>query len=126
MGARLLFGMPMAELTGRVISIRDVLPPRHRDLRDRLQDLPDWDTRCEVLDEALADCLIGARETTNMMAWAVRRIEQADGNLDVRALVRELGYSQKHVITMCRHHVGVPPKLFARIVRFSSSDDSPA
>jgi AraC-like DNA-binding protein len=36
----------------------------------------------------------------------------------MRWLARELGYSQKHVIHLFREHVGVPPKLLARIVRF--------
>ena len=52
------------------------------------------------------------------MAWAYREIERHGGAIDVRGLARELGYSQKHVIALFRDHVGLPPKLLARIVRF--------
>jgi AraC-like DNA-binding protein len=52
------------------------------------------------------------------VSWEVRRIEQSGGVLDLRMLARELGYSQKHVITMFRDQVGIPPKLLARIIRF--------
>lgn len=117
-GARLLFGIPMSELSGRIVSIRDVLPVRHRNLGERLQDVSNWDARFDLLDCALADCLAEACEKTKIVSWAVRRIEQSGGALDVRALASQMGYSRKHVITMFRDQVGIPPKLLARIVRF--------
>ena len=117
-GARLLFGIPMSELTGRIVSIRDVLPAAHRNLCERLQDISDWDARFDLLDSTLADLMAEARETTNIVSWAVRRIEQSGGAVDMRTLVRELGYSQRHVNTMFHDQVGLPPKLLARIVRF--------
>lgn len=117
-GARLLFGVPMSELSNRVLPVDDVLPARHRRLAERLQDAPDWDARFDRLDAALADCIAAARTQTDVVAWAVRRIEQSGGAIDVRALARQLGYSHKHVIALFRDQVGVPPKLLARIVRF--------
>jgi AraC-like DNA-binding protein len=117
-GARQLFGIPMSELSGRIVSIRDVLPARHRNLAERLQEIADWDERFDVLERSLADCLAEAQERTNVVAWAVRRIEQSGGTVDVRALARQLGYSQRHVIAMFRDQVGIPPKLLARIIRF--------
>ena len=117
-GARLLFGVPMSELSGRVVSIRDVLPVRHRRLGERMQDAAGWDERFDLLDRALADCIAAARVETSVVAWAVRRIEETGGTVEMRALARELGYSRKHVITLFRDQVGLPPKLLARIVRF--------
>jgi AraC-like DNA-binding protein len=118
-GARLVFGIPMSELNGQIVSIRDVLPSRHRQLGERLQDVADWDERFDLLDRTLADCLTEAREKTSVVSWAVRRIEETGGVLELRGLARELGYSQKHVITLFRDHVGIPPKLLARIIRFN-------
>jgi hypothetical protein len=60
-GARLLFGIPMSELTGRIVLIRDILLARHRNLVERLQDVTDWDERFHLLDWTLADCLIESR-----------------------------------------------------------------
>jgi AraC-like DNA-binding protein len=117
-GARQLFGIPMLELSGRIVPIRDVLPARHRNLAERLQEIADWDERFDVLERSLADCLAEAQERTNVVAWAVRRIEQSGGTVDVRALTRQLGYSQRHVIAMFRDQVDLPPKLLARIIRF--------
>ena len=117
-GARLLFGVPMSELARRVVPLRDVLPRRHRDLAARLQDLPDWDARFDLLDSVILDAVRCARVETSVVAWAVRRIEETGGSIEMRALARELGYSPKHVIALFRDQVGIPPKLLARITRF--------
>src|SRR5262245_33523092 len=56
-GARLLLGFPMTELSGSIVPIGDALPLRHRGLGERLCEAPDWETRFELLDDTLADCL---------------------------------------------------------------------
>src|SRR5262249_6504464 len=42
----------------------------------------------------------------------------AGGAVGIADLADDLGYSQKHVIHLFHDQVGVPPKLYARIVRF--------
>lgn len=117
-GARLFLGLPMSELTGRVVSVRDLLPREHRSLSERLAELPDWDARLELAERILEERIAAARADVGVVSWAYRRIEQSAGALDMRTLTRELGYSQKHVIRMFHEHVGVAPKLLARLVRF--------
>jgi len=117
-GARLFFGVPMSELAGRVVSVRDLLPKKHRDVAEQLEALPDWDARFDLIERLLDERIAQARVQTSVVSWAFRRIEECGGAVDIRALVRELGYSQRHVIGLFRDHVGLPPKLLARIVRF--------
>lgn len=117
-GARRVLGIPMSELTGQVVSVRDVLPARHRDLGERLQERSDWDERFDLLERVFAERVAETRVDTSVVAWGVRRIEESGGAIDMRALARELGYSPKHVIHLFRDQVGIPPKLLARIVRF--------
>ncbi|WP_437797780.1 helix-turn-helix domain-containing protein [Sorangium sp. So ce693] len=117
-GARLFFGVPMEELTGRVISARDLLPRKHARLAERLEELPTWDARFDLIERALGERVGEARIEVGVVSWAFRRIEERGGAVDMRTLARELGYSQKHVIGLFREHVGVPPKLLARLVRF--------
>jgi AraC-like DNA-binding protein len=117
-GARLLFRMPMSELAGRIVSIDDVLPLHLRNLRERLRNMADWNERFDVLDAVLSDGLSHSYTHTPHISWAVQRIEDSGGVLDLKALAREMGYSQKHMTTLFRDHIGVAPKRFARIVRF--------
>ena len=117
-GARLFFGVPMTELTGRVVGLRDLLPKEHQNLTTRLEELPSWDARFDLVERILVERLAEESLQIKVVAWAFRRIEASGGAIDVGALAREMGYSPKHVIDLFREHVGVAPKLLARIVRF--------
>jgi AraC-like DNA-binding protein len=117
-GARLFLGLPMSELTGRIVSLRDLLPREHRSLSERLAELPTWDARIDLVERLIETRISSSRTEVDVVSWAYRRIDESGGALDMRTLTRELGYSQKHVIRMFHEHVGVAPKLLARIVRF--------
>ncbi|WP_236517108.1 helix-turn-helix domain-containing protein [Sandaracinus amylolyticus] len=118
LGARRLFGRPMSELTSRVVSLRDLLPREHASLCERLATLRTWDARLDLVEGLLATRIESSSIDLRVTTWALRRIEERGGAIDIRALARELGYSHEHVIRTFRDHVGIPPKLFARIVRF--------
>jgi AraC-like DNA-binding protein len=117
-GAHRLFGLPMSEITRRVVPFTDIWPREQHDLCDRLQEARDWDARFDLLDRVVGRRVIDTRRATDLVEWAVRRIEGSSGTMSMRALARELGYSQKHVIQLFHDQVGVPPKLLSRIVRF--------
>ena len=118
LGGRLFFGIPMSHLAGRVVSLTDLLDLAHRHLADRLESLPDWDARFDLLEELVTARLDRAVPQSPAVAWAYQRIQRSSRAPDIRALCREIGYSQKHLISLFRDHVGVPPKLLSRIVRF--------
>lgn len=117
-GARLVFGIPMHELSGRAHALADLLPARHRGLGARLRELADWDGRFDLLEAVLRDCVERTRADTRVASWALRRIEETGGAVGIGAVCRQTGYSRRHVIALFREHVGMPPKLMARIVRF--------
>lgn len=117
-GARRFLGLPLSELAGRIVALRDLLPAESRALSERLSESPDWASRLDRVEELLARRILGARIDTARVDWALARIEASAGTLDVGSLARELGYSRKHVVSLFHDHVGVPPKLLARLVRF--------
>ena len=117
-GARLFLGVPLSELAGGVVPLRDLLPRQQATLAEELAGLRDWDARLDRVERLLLERITASRRSVDIVAWAVRRIEGAGGAVDMRELSRQLGYSQKHVITLFHEQVGVAPKLFARLVRF--------
>jgi AraC-like DNA-binding protein len=119
-GARMLFRMPMSELAGRVVSFGDVVAKAYAGLAERLYGARDWDARFDLLERMLSERIDECTPRGKVVSFAIRRIEAAGGAIDMRALARELGYSQKHVIDLFRDQVGVAPKLLCRIVRFDA------
>jgi len=117
-GARRFFGLPLSELAGRAVSLQELLPPEQRSLARRLEELPSWEARFDLVEQLLSQRIAALDLRCEAVSWALRRIEESCGATNMRWLARELGFSQKHVITLFRDQVGVSPKLLARIVRF--------
>jgi AraC-like DNA-binding protein len=116
-GARALFGVPMAELRGRVVSFADLAPHEGRALVDRLREDTAWPMRFAHLERWLARRMQQAAPN-GIVTWACSRIRAASGSLAVAELARETGYGERHLGRLFAEHVGTSPKRFARLVRF--------
>lgn len=122
LGGRLFFDRPMSELAKQVVSLRDLLPRDDRSLADRIDALPDWDSRFDLVED-LVDARMAAGldrcgDAARPIAWAYGEVVRCGGVVDLAALSRELGCSHRHMIALFRNYIGFPPRLLGRIVRF--------
>jgi AraC-like DNA-binding protein len=117
-GARLVFGVPLAELTNRCVGVAEVFGADGPRLVDALGEAAGWPARFALVDQFLTERLARAPALPPWVRWVWRRIDEAGGAVEVGALARELGYSRKHVMTQVREHLGLSPKLLARVHRF--------
>lgn len=53
-----------------------------------------------------------------LIRYALGALEASDGGLRIADLAIQLGVSRQHMATLFRQHVGLSPKLYARICRF--------
>lgn len=117
-GAHAFFGLPMDELTNRVIPLGDLIGDDAIGLRDRIG--------IEATDEArarsFASWLLERRMPVHPHFGTVRRaIDLVRGSargLRVADLCDRLGLSNRHLIEQFRRTVGLAPKTYARIERF--------
>lgn len=121
--ARMIFGVPMHELARQVVHLDDALGREARRLDEQLADARTWPERFSILDEALARRLADAEPPPPDVEWAWRLLREARGRIRVSELAAELGCSRKHLAVRFRDHVGLPPKLVARILRFRHAGD---
>jgi len=70
---------------------------------------------------ALAARIVAANAGQALALHAVAALEASGGALRVEALAEGLGVSRQYLAGQFRQHVGLPPKLFARICRFRSA-----
>lgn len=117
-GAHLFFGVPMHELSNRVVDLEDVLK-RDRNLVARLEAAPTWGARFALLDAVIASRLRGARRPAPEILWAWHALEHTNGAVRVGTLAAKMGRSRRHLLAGFREHIGVAPKTAARIIRFS-------
>jgi AraC-like DNA-binding protein len=117
LAARRVFGVPLRELRAQVVPFSD-LAASDAHLSDELAELSNWDARFDRVERFVRERLQGAPESDPAVGWAMNKLAAASGQVSLEQLVRELGYSHKHVIARFHDQVGVPPKLWARLLRF--------
>jgi AraC-like DNA-binding protein len=117
-GAYLLLGLPMHELSQRVVTIEELFGRGGMLLREALAEAPGWGERFALVDEFLLTLLDRARSPVPSVTRAFGRLRESGGALPVGVIAAEIGCSRRHLITRFREHVGVTPKLLARILRF--------
>jgi AraC-like DNA-binding protein len=118
LGARRFFGMPMREITGRVIELEDLLGAPARELAERLATAPDWGARIAIFQRAIAARVLDAPPVAPELEWAWERLLRSDGAVAVGDLAQELGWSRRHLAVRFREELGMPPKSLARVLRF--------
>jgi len=123
LGARLLFGVPMAELGNRIVGLEDLLGAEAGRLEQRLHQLPDWPERFALVLDLLRARFAAAGGLPADMRWAWRALARSGGSLPVGELGAELGVSRRHLVQRFRDAIGLPPKALARMLRFNRALD---
>ncbi len=116
--ARMLLGLPLAELTERTVALDDLLGRAARELPERLLDLPAWRDRFALVDAFVARRLRDAAPPPAPVIHAWCRIVASGGRARVEDVAREIGWSRRHLAARVRTELGLPPKALARLVRF--------
>ena len=104
-----------SELTNAHANLADLWGESGLELRERLCTAATPRQRFRLMESALTRRLI--RHTKDQAPINVALKMFANGAL-VRAVSRELGFSQRRFIQIFSSHVGLTPKIFCRILRF--------
>jgi AraC-like DNA-binding protein len=118
LGARLFLGRPLADLTNRVVPLEDAMGPAAGVWIDELHDAPSWEERFAIVDREVMRRLPIARAIPAEVLCSWHRLARTHGRAPIADLVRETGWSQKHLIARFRDQLGLPPKTLARVLRF--------
>ncbi|WP_024799930.1 AraC family transcriptional regulator [Nocardia sp. BMG51109] len=120
LGARVLLGVPVAELGSWVVDLSDLLGPDARELRERLSATADWSKRFAILDEVLlrraADAAIEDR-----LGRAWRLLTAGAGRTRVAEVATDIGWSRRHLGNRFAAEFGITPKDATRLARFQAS-----
>jgi AraC-like DNA-binding protein len=118
-GAYALFARPMHELSCLTVDLEDLTGAAASELADR----------CHA-GQTVEDCLEAAaawvqarfdraRRIDPGIAWMVSEIQRHRGAVSIGALRGLTGYSKSRLASTFQQQVGVTPKQYARVIRFS-------
>lgn len=119
LGAKRFLGMPMTELTDRMVALEDVLGLEGVALREELGNAPDWELRFDTAEAFVLRKLANADAPSPEVAWAYDRIAASGGRAKVSAVAQDIGWSRKHLARRFTDDIGLGPKSVARIVRLN-------
>jgi AraC-like DNA-binding protein len=130
LGAYRVLGVPPSEFANGVVPL-DALGSRAlAELADRLASAADWPARFDLLDRAFLRWAAEGPQPDTAVSWAWGQLRRAHGQVAVKVLADEIGWSHRHFVARFRHHIGLAPKPTARVLRFQravellTADDS--
>jgi AraC-like DNA-binding protein len=127
-GAYPFFGVPLAQLTDRGVTIESLWGAAGTRLRDAVAEAPTPAAVIACIEGALTERMrsgdVFEPASAMVVRRAVRRIAGEARAPRVDELARDLGTSPRHLRRAFDEVVGVGPKAFARIVRFQRALDA--
>ncbi|HEX6480229.1 MAG TPA: helix-turn-helix domain-containing protein [Ktedonobacteraceae bacterium] len=108
---------PLDEFVDQAVELDRLWGQTARRWEEQVASAPSLE-QCQDLLTRILLSQFRARPHQQVIQAAVRRIDAASGNISMRALADELGWSQKHLERLFAQAVGLSPKHYARIARF--------
>lgn len=118
LGARCLLGMPLVEVGDELVDPIDLFGSAARETVERLQNTSTSSHRLAILEQWMERQFAESRPPPCNLVFALKRLQASSGRTGIGALAAELGCSRKHLTVCFRREFGLPPKLFARVLRF--------
>lgn len=112
--------MPMSELTDYVVDGELVLTNQILSMRDALLSLS-IQAKFKYAEKFLLKTFSKRLQINPFVAYAVEQLVRNPHQLTIQQLIQKVGFSQKHFIHIFKHHVGVTPKAFLKIMRFQKA-----
>jgi AraC-like DNA-binding protein len=123
-GARVVFGMPAAELAERSVELEDVVGRVARSLREELEGYATWPERFAAVERVVRALMSRHEERRGAppeVGEAWRLIRHGHGLTSVTDVASGVGWSTRHLEQRFRGEFGITPKSAVRLTRFERS-----
>jgi AraC-like DNA-binding protein len=119
-GLHRLLPIPQDCLMGQIISLETVWNAWTRQTADQISAAPTPDAELDAFERAL-EALVPAdrwRASDRGVSAALAALRASGGNASIARIASDTGVSRRQLERRFREQVGLPPRLYARIVRF--------
>jgi AraC-like DNA-binding protein len=116
-----LLGISANELKNNIISVHDVFGEKGALLHERLINISRLEFQIRTLNRFFYDQSIQHMHSNHhLLSTALNFISMGKGNVTIEELVRQTGYSERHIERIFSECIGVSPKQFGGIVKLHS------
>ncbi|HEV8190378.1 MAG TPA: AraC family transcriptional regulator [Ktedonobacterales bacterium] len=113
-----LFHLRMQDIANRMVSFDELFGAWGARLQTMVGDREDPQDKIGVLQTALTRLFATNEREYAPLDRALELLVQTHGMMRVADLASDMGYTQRYVDRLFQEHVGLAPKLLARILRF--------
>lgn len=115
-----VLGFPMTELTDQVVPLDDVASGRFDLLNEAVHSAGTFGDMVKAAETNLLGAAFGCSDRDLIAAGLTRQIADRGGSFTVRELSRWSGIGERRIERIFQKYVGLPPKLYGRILRFQN------
>jgi len=115
-----LFQLDMHTLTGQVANLPAVLGKRLAPLEQTLRGTSDHEKMIQILDDHFTRLAADITDTPSAVDEAINLIFAQKGMITVGDITARLHVSERHLERLFAKYIGLSPKFYARIIRFSA------
>lgn len=112
------FHLNMHEITNQMVSFDEIFGLQGTRLQTMLGEMEDPQAKIALLQTALTRFLQHNEKDYALLDHALDLIEGMHGMMKIQELEAHLGYTRRYLDLLFKEHIGVSPKLLARIMRF--------
>jgi AraC-like DNA-binding protein len=116
------FKLPANEFTEYEIPAQAVLP-HAEELLEQVAAAVSFEGRVQAFLDFYLRYYPGKLSVPDLVRYAAGRIIQSRGAAQIGDLAADSGYSTRYLLSLFQRYMGVPPKLFSRIIRFQFALD---
>lgn len=109
---------PISELNDLTVDSQLVWGSGIMGLRDQILETGTIPGKFALLEDYFLTTGAGKLDDNPLLLFSVNQLVQSPTEWTIRRLSEKTGISQKHLITLFRKFVGLPPKSFSRIIKF--------
>jgi AraC-like DNA-binding protein len=117
-GAYPVFGIPMAEMTNRLLPAEALSAEWRREVCDILPELKSARDAANFIQDQLVGMLERRHIKTPLIEYCVSALKSTNGLIAISNLESKTGYTRRYLEILFRDHVGFSPKVLAGIFRF--------
>lgn len=118
-GAFPLFGLPMLEtVVEKIFDSEVLLGGWGRETRETLCNLPQVGQKVSFIQDELVRLSRRKQYDNRVIDFCVNTLKRAHGRVSIKELEYKTGYTRRYLDLLFKQHVGLSPKVLARIFRF--------
>lgn len=120
-GVHALLAQPISAFTDRVVSLRELWSGEANGLRGKILTAVSSEQRFQILEDFLISKVHTEATGYERVQAAILQMETSPGQASIQVIAQRLGVSHKHFTDEFQRIVGVRPKQYARMLRFSGA-----